>query len=282
MAIKLFESAVKEAIEQKERKEAFRQKHEKAQTLREDVMKRFYNILNNGNKPVLLEKVTFNRIINKHGNKGLIGISANRSDMPQERNDEKTKELISDLQKSGYSYLPTYGGYRGKNGVEDDYEPSFIVFNYTTDGKECNFEELRQFGVYLCGKYEQDSVLIKAPDAPAIYVDSTGEKTNSKESNTVWKNDPKQEYFTSLKSKDDVDSEIMVKMKAKYKSYCRKNNIPQTSEGFKKFYEEHLNDIKKIGRRYTYDIQFTECYVNPMPCQLNERMRRVGEVMIWE
>lgn len=25
-----------------------------------------------------------------------------------------------------------------------------------------------------------------------------------------------------------------------------------------------------------------QCYVNPMPCQLSERMRRKGEIMIWE
>ena len=27
---------------------------------------------------------------------------------------------------------------------------------------------------------------------------------------------------------------------------------------------------------------FDECYVNPMPCQLPERMRRKNEVMVWE
>lgn len=27
---------------------------------------------------------------------------------------------------------------------------------------------------------------------------------------------------------------------------------------------------------------FDECYVNPMPCQHSERMRRKNEVMVWE
>lgn len=282
MAIQIFENAVKSAIQEIDRKEAFRLKHAKASSINEDVMKRFYNIPTNGNKPVLLEKITIDRIIDKHGKDGLISLSANRSDMPKERNDEKTKELIADIRKSGYSYLPTYGGYRGTNGVEDDYEPSFIVFNHTSDGKSGDFEKLRQFAIDMCGKYEQNSVLIKAPNNPPILVDQNGNKVNTKESNKVWKNDPTQTYFTSLKSKEAVDQEIREKLMRQYKSYCHKNNLPITKDGFEKFYNEHLNDIKTIGRRYTYDISFDECYVNPMPCQLSERMRRVNEIMVWE
>ena len=39
----------------------------------------------------------------------------------------------------------------------------------------------------------------------------------------------------------------------------------------------------QVGGRFTSDIQFeNRMYVNPMPCQLSERMRRKGEVMIWD
>ena len=268
--------------ERRKRKENFRKLHEQATTAKEDVMNRFYGIISNHNKPVRIDEVTLDRVLQKHGRNGMINISANRSDMPSERNDEQTKALIGDLRKSGYSFLPTYGGYRGKNGVEDDYEPSFVVFNYTEDGQPRDFEELRQFGLNLCGKYDQDSVLIKAPGQPPIWADRNGNKVNSRESDKYWKNDPKQEYFTSLKSKDAVDSEIYAKLMGKYKTYCHQNNIPLTKDGFKKYYQEHLTDIDSIGKRYTYDISFDECYVNPMPCQLSERMRRKGEVMIWE
>ena len=278
---------VVETIERRQQliKESFRSKHKKAETINEDVMNRFYGIKTNGNKPVLIEHITLNRIINKHGDKGLVIISANRSDQPQEYNDEKTKELISDIQNSGFSYLPTYGGYRSPEGIEDNYEPSFVIFNYDTKGNEADFEELRNFAVYCCGKYDQDSVLIKEPGLPPIYVDRNGEKSNEKESDTIWKNDPKQEYFTSLKSRDKVNDEILMKLRAKYKSYCKNNNIKPTPEGFNDFCEENLTNISKIGRRWTYDIQFPpmeEHYVNPMPCQLTERMRRKGEIMVWE
>ena len=265
-----------------ERKEQFRRLHEKASTENEDVMNRYYNIPTNQNKPVRIDETTLDRILKKHGKNGLINISANRSDMPQEDNIVNTKSLISDLKNSGYSYLTTYGGYRGKDGVEDDYEPSFIVFNYTTNGEKRDFEELRRFAIHLCGKYNQDSVLIKAPNVNPIYVDRNGQKVNKTESDIVWKNDPKQEYFTSLKSQNEVDEEIRNKLMGKYKTYCHKNNIPLTKSGFENFYNTHLNDIETIGKRYPYDIRFEGRYVNPMPCTRTERMKRKGEIMIWE
>lgn len=268
--------------ERRRRKEDFRKLHEEAKTVNEDVMNRYYGIKSNKNKPVRIDEVTLDRVLNKHGQNGMINISANRSDMPKEKNDENTRRLISDLKKSGYSYLPTYGGYRGTDGVEDDYEPSFVVFNYDVNGQSGDFNALRLFALQLCAKYNQDSVLVKAPGEPPVYLDKDGNKVNSKESNRTWKNDPKQEYFTSFKSKDDVNSEIYNKLMGKYKIYCHQNNIPVTKDGFQKFYQEHLNDVDSIGGRYTYDISFGECYVNPMPCQLTERMRRQGEIMIWE
>lgn len=266
----------------KERKEEFRKRHERATSDNELVMERFYGIHTNDNKPVLIEHVTLDRILKKHGANGMINISANRSDMPKEYNEENTKKLIEEIIKSGFSYLPTYGGYRDDGGVEDDYEPSFVVFNYDAkNGNPRDFNELYKLALEWCGTYNQHSVLIKAPNQDPIYVDRNGHKVNDDESDRYWKNDPKQNFFTSFKSKDDVDKEIKDKIMGKYKSYCHKNNIPLTKDGFKKFYQEHLSDIDSIGRRYTYDIRF-ECYVNPMPLQISERMKRKGEVMIWE
>jgi hypothetical protein len=276
----LNELSVKE--QRKKNKESFRILHKKASNMNEDVMNRFYGIKSNRNKPVRIDEVTLDRVLKKHGNNGMINISANRSDEPQDVNDKNTKELIRDLKRSGYSYLPTYGGYRGADGEEGDYEPSFVVFNYDVNGNAGDFDELRQFALTLCGKYNQDCVLIKAPGEAPIYVDSEGNKINSRESSNTWKNDPSQTYFTSFKSKDSVDDEVRAKLMGKYKSYCNANGIPKTKEGFEEFSKSHLGDIDSIGKRYTYDIGFDECYVNPMPCQLTERMRRKGEVMIWE
>ena len=277
----LFETKKDVEHHRQERKEQFRQLHEKAATADEDVMKRYYGIESNHNKPVRIDEVTLNRVLDKHGDNGMINISANRSDSPKDVNDKNTQSLINDLKRSGYSYLPVYGGYRGTDGVEDDYEPSFVVFNYDVNGHVKNFSELQTFAIELCGKYDQDSVLIKAPGKAPIYLDRNGNKANERESNKVLKNDPKQAYFTSMKSKDEVDDEVRNKLMGKYKSYCHQNNLPVTKDGFEKFYNEHLNDVDSVGGRYTYDIAF-ECYVNPMPCHLTERMKRKGEIMVWE
>lgn len=268
--------------QQKERKEQFRLLHKRAENLNEDVMNRFYGICSNRNRPVRIDETTLDRIINKHGDNGLVCVSAWRSDMSKERNEEKTKMIIADLNRFGYSYLPTYGGYKGTDGVTDEYEPSFYVFNHLPDGKTGDFGELRAFAIEMCNKYEQNSVLIKAPGQPPIYVNGNGDKVNKRESNKVIKNDPNQFAFTSLKSKEEVDKEVRAKLMGRYKTYCHRNNVPVTKDGFEKYYSEHLNDIDFVGKRFSYDITFGECYVNPMPCQITERLMRNCEVMVWK
>lgn len=173
--VRMINESINNAEEEcKNRKEEFRKLHQKASSINEDVMKRFYNIESNHNKPVRIDEVTLDRVLKKHGDNGMINISANRSDATQEENDANTKSLINDLKNSGYSYLPTYGGYRGTDGVEDDYEPSFVVFNYGVDGKPRDFKELEKFAIEMCNKFHQDCVLIKAPGKDPIYVNSGG------------------------------------------------------------------------------------------------------------
>ena len=138
----------------------------------------------------------------------MIGISAYRSNMPKERNEMKTKELISDLRKSGYSFLPIYRKHPGSNSEEVEYEPSFIVFN-RRGNEPSYFEELKRLALYWCGKYEQPSVFIIAPDDQTVNHNTEGTPVNEIASNQVY-------------------------------------------------------------------------YVNPMPQQLTERMRRINEIMVWE
>ena len=206
-----------------ERKEEFRKNHRRAQSLNEDVMKRFYGIISNHNRPVLLRKATFDRLINKYGNKGFFIISAYRSNLSKEQNGEKTKELISELRKSNFSYLPIYSQIDyDENGV--DYIPSFVVFNHKRGCKDDYWERLEELAMHLCGKYEQPHVLLKEHELPPICIDKNGNKVN----------------------------------------------------------QEHISTILENGSRDTDEISFDECYVNPMPCQITERLCRVGEIMVWE
>lgn len=116
------------AEERKRNKEAFRKLHQKAGSREEDVMSRFYEVTSNQCKPVRVDEVTLNRLLKKYGDNGMINIMAYRIDMPQEVNDKQTRALISDLRQSGYLFF-TYGRHKGGDGLDDEYVPSFNVFN---------------------------------------------------------------------------------------------------------------------------------------------------------
>lgn len=263
----------------------YRDKLRYALTENEDVMKRFYNIKTNHCKPMLIEKITLDRIINKHGDNGLINISAWRSSLDNETNTQNTNRLIKDLQNSGYRYLPGYGGYRDtKMGEESDFEPSFNVFNYNTNGEPQDFEKLKQFGIELAKKYDQSSVLVKAPNEVPMWFNGDGERVSKDETNKVFKNDAQQPYFTSLKTPEELANDTERQLKDKYIRYCKdkgiKADMRQPYDDFKK---DHLKDVSP-SRRYTYDMKgiWDECYVNPSPCDLNERRMRTikGEILV--
>lgn len=239
--------------EQDALKEAFRRKHRQARNLNEDVMYRYWGINRTENyAPVLIEGITVDRLMKKHGDNGYVILSANRTGKDEDYNTKATQSLISDLKNSGFSYLPSYGGYHGSDDVVDSYEPSFIVFNYNGKGEPQDWNKLYSFALEMCGKYHQDSVYVNAPGEAPNYLDSNGQKINSHSSKNYVKNDLSQEYYTSLSSPKEIGDNIS-----------------------KKSFQ--------VGRRFTSDIQFeNRMYVNPMPDQLSERMRRKGEVMIWD
>lgn len=253
------------------------------ESLEEDVMNRFFNISTNKCKPMLVEKTTLNRIIQKHGNNGLINISAWRSNLDKETNERNTQSLIQDIKDENYGFLPGYGGYRDTElGEEADFEPSFNVFNYDTNGNPKEFEELKKFGIKMAKKYNQSSVLIKAPGENPIYLNGDGIKINSRESDAVNKNDKNQEFFTSLVSLDKVDKFKEEDLRKQYRQLCKEKGVkPDMGVGFENFKKEHMKNAN-VNRRYTYDIGFDECYVNPSPCDLIERKMRKesGEILV--
>ena len=151
----------------------FIEKHYDPKNANEDVMKRYWNI-DNQSAPVLIEKITIDRLMQKHGNNGFVIISANRSDKPEERNVKATQNLIQDLKNSNFAYLPTYGGYHGTDNVMDVFEPNFTVFNYSQNGNPTNWEDLHKFALDMCAKYEQDSVYINEPGKAPEYQNANG------------------------------------------------------------------------------------------------------------
>lgn len=211
---------------------------------------------NNG-KMVSLNELNARTLINKHSKDGYVIVSPCRGydefgiDREQPNayaqlvnaNRPRIKELISLIKASGFSYTPVYGGFienLGEENEENVYEKSFVIYPYDREGNLHPFEELEQFAIEMCNKYNQDSVLVKAPNSAPKYVTKTGEVDFELGDNVVF-NDYAQEYFTDL----------------------HKN-----TQG------------KKQGRatRFTY----TESYLNPAPCSLNESHIRyeLGEKFI--
>lgn len=187
-----------------------------------------------GKRP--LEETSINRIMN-HGRYGFIIISANRSEIYDERkemdltpqfvedcktrglnhedenmqkewlrayNKKMDNELKKELQNSIYAYTPVYGGYHGTNDVTDSFEPSYVVYCH---GKKhasdyLNWDNLRKYAVDLCRKYKQDSVYVQAPNESPVYLNGNGQETNEKGSLDNFKfNDNSQTYYTTIKRK---------------------------------------------------------------------------------
>lgn len=175
---------------------------------KQSIMERYYNILSNKHAPILLEKLNMTAIWQRHGKYGFAMISANRSDMSVEYNEEKTKELISDLKASGFRYMPIYCGYKGDDNVVDNYEPSFMVFPYKiNDGKQYP-EELKEFIIDLCGKYKQNSILLVEPEGIPNYFDMNGNKINKSSTRNLSIDDALQTYFTSFKTPEENEKEF--------------------------------------------------------------------------
>lgn len=217
-----------------------------------DVMKELYDHLANGHEPQIIKEETVRRILDKHGKEGFVVISANRTGIPPMENNQNTRNLIQNIRLTGRSYLPVYGGYKGEDGVVDNFEPSFVVFNYDRQGNKLSFDELEKFAIEMCGKYNQDSVLVVRPGDKAMYVRKDGSISNIEGDEKPILNDPTQEYFTSLIKTQKMD---------------KKN--PERS------------------KRWTYNMNFNEAkdwelYANPDACTLNEMMIRDnhGEILL--
>lgn len=173
----------------------------------------FYEGTNNRSLPVPLSETNAQRLINRHSDNGYIIISACRgwSDFGLDpdnladketlnyKNKIRTKSLQNDIQSFGFSYTPCYGGFVENLGTENEdtvYEKSFIVYARKKDGS-VDFDLLKRFGLDMCDKYNQDSVLIKTPgDMPAYYNRNGGIECQF--DGDIAFNDITKTYFTDL------------------------------------------------------------------------------------
>ena len=178
----------------------------------QDLLREIVSINNNTHLRSINE-TNAKRFLERHTNSGYVIISACRGSrdfnldvtIPQQLNklrqinNQRTKELLNDINKKGFTYTPCFGGFIENKGLENEqevYEKSFIIYPYKKD-KSFNFQELKDFAIEMCNKYDQDSVLIKAPTENPKCYDDNGDITMEM-SNDVTFNDITQEYFTDL------------------------------------------------------------------------------------
>ena len=123
--------------------------------------------------------------------------------------------LKKDLAAAGFGYVPTYGGFRervvdaetGEEKLIDNPEPemSFIVPAQKRGSKGQGVgdaADLKQLGMELSAKYNQDSFLFKPPaseDGSAYWITRSGKEEMSFDD--VVANDLEQIYFTKLRKK---------------------------------------------------------------------------------
>lgn len=122
-------------------------------------------------------------------------------DWLRRRNKAADNALRRDIQAAGFSYTPNYGGYRMQETGEQTFEPSYIVYCYDAKGQPRDFQDLLDFGLKMCLKYSQESIYVKAPGKPPVYLDYNGNQTNSTSTDNFRFNGDDEEYFSKIKRK---------------------------------------------------------------------------------
>ena len=168
---------------------------------------------------VSINEVNAKSMLQRHGDSGFIVISPCRGfadfkldpNDPQSKqklseiNNQRVREMIQQIKRSGYSYTPVYGGFIENAGTEDEenvYERSFVIYNKRRDGSESDIKKLIDFGQALAQQYNQDSFLVKARGEKPKYITQNGDVDMEFSGNTSF-NDFSQEYFTDLHKNTD-------------------------------------------------------------------------------
>jgi len=99
------------------------------------------------------------RILEHTNTNSIALLTAFRGDLTKSENKQRNKELSDDLYCIGYGYIKVEGNYLYSGRTEPETEDSYFVINksYSTH------EEFSQDMIALGKKYEQESIILKAP-----------------------------------------------------------------------------------------------------------------------
>lgn len=207
-----------------------------------------------------IQSSSFNRA-RQHMNERACGfITAFRGEYSHKENLRRNKLLEADIKGSGLTYIAAKGGFIENSGTYDEQrvtEDTFCVIN-----NRFPVQDFIDLMVYLCGKYEQESVLITVPvrnksnkalSVKGYYYTADGSIDMQFDNATVQDADL---YFTNIHGKDFVLSSVQeyktegydlqsvygnvmghVDFKKLYPKLARKSNPKDT--------EKLLNDVRK-------------------------------------
>lgn len=194
---------------------------------------------------VSINEVNAKSMIDRHSENGFIVVSPCRgyADFGLDPNDSASKQKLAEINNkrivdcikmikaSGYSYTPVYGGFIENKGTEDEenvYERSFVVYNNLKgSGESVDFSNLCNFGIEIAKRFNQDSILVKAPGENAKYITQNGD-IDMEFGDKLSFNDLSQDYFTDLHKNTHKSGDIANKRPTRY-SYteCYINPAPQ-------------------------------------------------------
>jgi hypothetical protein len=119
-----------------------------------------------------VDETSVGKMLNTHMGVGYIVISASRGNLSRLDNHRRTNALKAHIKKSGYSYIPVWGGYIENAGTDDAMEvkeASFVVFPFRrTRGADGDLqglddkdgaESLKHFGARMCRLFDQEAFL---------------------------------------------------------------------------------------------------------------------------
>lgn len=151
-----------------------------------------------------LNETTLKKMLTKHSDAGYIIITAFRGEFDYPQNVKRNQKLKADIDKSGYSYIPVWGGFietDSNTGEQKEVkERSFVVLNFKRGTNEPvgNTDGIMKLGKLLCKKYAQESYLYKpaGESTKSYYITSTGKVDMTFNSATPTK--AVDMYFTNL------------------------------------------------------------------------------------
>ena len=165
-------------------------------------LKRIKELMGIDNKLLPISEKAMHRILDVHNDNGYIIISAYRGERSPAENRSKHLELMQDVKNSGFSFMKMYGGFIENKGTDEEQEvqePALFIPNFPI-GKTVPFpntDKIKDMGIALSKKYNQDSFLFKDKDKAPAYIDKNGGVDMEFNGDFII-NKGEEEYFTKL------------------------------------------------------------------------------------